>query len=47
VIEFVLELGFLSNVQQSYNHLQLVSMRPSNVKFNVVFTLEEIVLGAA
>lgn len=46
VVNFVLELQFLDYIRLTYNHLQLVSMRPSFVKYNVMFTLEEIVNGA-
>ena len=56
VINYFLELNFLDNVKYfhyglidiirlSYNHLKLVSMRPSLIKYNVMFTLEELVLG--
>ena len=46
VAQFVLELNFLDYIRQTFNHLKLVSMRPSFVKYNVMYTLEEIIKGA-
>lgn len=34
-------------MRNGYEHLRLVSMRPSLIKYNVLFTMEEIVLNAA
>ena len=42
VVDFVLEVNYLSDVRQSYSHLKLISQRPSIVKYTVVFTIEQL-----
>ena len=42
IVDFILELDYLNNIRQSYYHLQLISNRPSIVKYTVVFTIEQL-----
>jgi PAS domain S-box-containing protein len=42
-IDFIVQSLFLKNIQSAYNHLQLVSQRSPNLRFTVLYTLEEIV----
>ena len=42
VVDFILEINYLSDVRQSYSHLRLISQRPSIVKYTVVFTIEQL-----
>lgn len=43
VANFILQLVYLDDINILFNHLRLISMRPSNLKFLVYFTIEEIV----
>jgi len=42
IVDFILEVDYLNNIRQLYYHLQLVSNRPSIVKYTIVFTVEQL-----
>jgi hypothetical protein len=46
IADIILEAAYLDNVGRSYQHLKLVTMRPNQIKYNVYFTIEEIVTNA-
>lgn len=45
IADIVVEMQYLDNVDRVYSHLRLVSMRPSQIKYTVYFTVEEVVTG--
>ena len=45
IIDYVIEIIYLTNLQVAYTHLQLASSRSPNIRFSNLFTLEEILQG--
>jgi len=45
IINYILDIWFVANIRLAFMHLKLVSMRPSLIKYNILFTLEELVIG--